>query len=504
MAEIYSVDLDGPGLVWGLGDLDVTHNHRVVDAGNAIAGGNALTFEDLFPGVAVEGFFPTPFPGANPSLTGFFPPTVSTQWAIPVVYKNYGGGVHKWNSLITACLTRGVPFAQPVVFRFQGIDASGGPWNITRLANPGGCITLNLQTIDPDDPDFFDPLASLPDGTYSVQITSTGGLAVPVVPFERPGGFFAGSISYTTTGRMAQSLNGTLPIGGDRSFREAYGPLMFKRYNDWNSGFVVANFSDTASGSATVSVNVYGEDGTLFGTFLNRVGSEGTQVYYMPSLPIQLPDGFRGTVIVTVTDAGGAARLFIGGNHVNYERNQNMSFNFIREQQLLGADSTFRRPCAAAQVAGGFTFLDPTTINLPPGAAFVTCLTATDVERRFSRAPGSAPRGTFEGPVGPTTGIRLFNPDRQRNGQSAFVTVAYTDAAGVVFTDSLTTLSIPAFGTGTIFLGADARLPDIYDGSAFIMSTKEIVGMANVVDYRATDYDGSWAYNLPNETGMTQ
>ena len=67
-----------------------------------------------------------------------------------------------------------------------------------------------------------------------------------------------------------------------------------------------------------------------------------------------------------------------------------------------------------------------------------------------------------------------------------------------------TTFTIPTFGTGTIFMGADARLPDIYDGTMFIQSTTPLVGIANVVDYRATDHDGSFAYNLPNQSGMTQ
>ena len=53
-------------------------------------------------------------------------------------------------------------------------------------------------------------------------------------------------------------------------------------------------------------------------------------------------------------------------------------------------------------------------------------------------------------------------------------------------------------------MGADARLPDIYDGSMYIQSTSPIVGMANVVDYRATDHDGSFSYNLPNQSGRTQ
>jgi hypothetical protein len=426
-------------------------------------------------------------------------------------------------------LTSGVSVAQPVVIEFLAVgETRGGPYNITRSTNRGGCLVLNLGTFDPDDPDYYDPLAGLPDGTYSAYVTSTAGLPVSLGP-EKPGGFFASALSYTTTGRMAVLANGAHPLGHEAcppfpgntgnlncnpntnppSFRELYAPLVFKRYNDWNSGITVANFRSRfanltgpqaggGGGGAGVSLAMYGEDGTLFGVYLNRQGDLNGTIYYMPTLPIALPDGFRGTSIITIGDNTNSTRTGANVMNVNYERNQAMNYNFVRHDQLTGLATPFGRPCGITpQSSTGNDVTVP-----PPGATFDTCLSVADVQRRF----GAAPRGsaaTFEVGLGPTTGVRMFNPDVFKDGRPAFIIATYQDAAGVIWTDSFTNFTIPAFGTGTIFVGADARLPDIFDGSLFIQSTKPIAAMANVVDYRVVDRDASYAYNIPNQTGMT-
>jgi hypothetical protein len=488
MAEIYSIDVDQGGLAYGVSDLQATVSHRVVDADNAMAGSSSITFEDIF-------------------ATG---QTLNQSFVIPLVYKNYGGGAHKWNSVITACLTRGVPGAQPVVMTFVAVgETRGGTFNITRATNPGGCLVINLGTFDPDDPDYYDPIAGLPDGTFAVEITSTAGLPVPLAP-ERPGGFFATAISYTTTGKMAVMSNAQPPLGGEgiAGYRELYAPLLFKRYNDWNTGFVVSNFRSrfttvtggAASGGASsgFTLAMYGEDGTLFGVYLDRLSNSASRVYYMPTIPIQVPDGFRGTAIVTIGDQANASRVSIGAYHVNYERNQATSYTFIREDQLRGPASPFVRPCTT--LVGSTT--DPNVVQVFPGAQFNSCWTVADAQRRF----GAAPRGTaatFEVGLGPTTGIRIFNPDVNKAGFPAYVLAAYTDASGVFYTDSHTPFTIPAFGTATIFMGADARLPDIFDGTVFIQSTQPLAVIGNLVDYRVVGRDASYGFNIGNQTGMT-
>jgi hypothetical protein len=471
MAEIYSIDLDattgiGGGLGYGISQLVGTVVHRVVEADNATLGGNVIQFEDIFPN------------GSN----------VSHNYIIPVVYKNYGGGVHRWDSIISACLTRGVLNPQPVVFQFYPLTRGGGPYNVTRNANAGGCVMLNLRTLDPDDPDFIDTLASLPTETaFSVAVTSTGGLFFPAVnttffPPDRPSGFFAHAVSYSRTGKMATLHNGSVALDLESSptgttpggfiGRELYGPLLFKNYNGWNSAFSLVNFRFAfagGGGSTGFAMTFYGEDGTVFGTYLDRLSTESARVYYLPALPIQLPDGFRGSVVITAGDVANSSRFGMGAMHVNYDRTQAISYSFTRQDQLLGVDSPYTRPCNQ-------TVFAPFAIAPQFGAAtYTSCLTVADAQRRF--APVSSTIAPFEiTGNGPTTGIRLFNPDVTRTGTPAFVLATHTDASGVYYTDSPTTITIPALGTATIFLGADARLPDTWDGTVFIQSTKEIVG----------------------------
>jgi hypothetical protein len=296
--------------------------------------------------------------------------------------------------------------------------------------------------------------------------------------------------------------------GSNSSFRELYAPLLFKRYNDWNSGVAVANFRSryaTPGGQAAgggagagLSIALYGEDATLFGVYLNRQGNDSGQIYYLPTLPIALPDGFRGTGIITVGDNTNSTRTGAAVMNVNYERNQAMSYNMVRHDQLTGPATPYGRPCGVTPMSS--TGNDVTIP--PPGATFTTCLSVADVQRRF----GAAPRGsgaTFEVGLGPTTGVRMFNPDVAKIGTPAFIIATYQDASGVIWTDSFTNFTIPSFGTGTIFVGADARLPDIFDGSLFIQSTQPIAAVAQVVDYRVVDRDGSYAYNVPNQTGQS-
>jgi hypothetical protein len=574
-AEVYSVDLDLTGLNYGLSDLQGTITNRVVEADNAIAGHNGNTNEDLFPSF---GNTPTslafPSSALNPGfavtcIPGTFgcPTGINTAYYLPTVYKNYGGGVNKWNSVLSACLTRGslttgltpgavagfngqftnpisgLPFVnfnsggQPVVFHFQPISGStapNGPFDVTRFAQPGGCAVINLANPDPDNPDFGG-VDILPTGAYAVSITSTGGLLVPTQSISgttgRPNGFFAAAVSYTITGKMAVSSNGasallTEPLLGGlsaTSVKQLYGVLIFKRYNDWNTGFVVSN-SPTASGgsNADVTITLYGEDGTVMGSFTDSIGGDAARVYYMPTFPIQLPDGFRGTVVVSFVNVGGtfptiqsgsSARLAAGATNVNYERNQAMSYNFTRQDSLplsLSAlsggtgqgESQFVNPCflTSGSIAGSVQPIQLPSGAVPaPAGAVPNCLVAPAVERQVA----SDPVTRAEVPSGPTTGLRLYNPDPSRTGLAAFASLTYLDPSGVIEGNSITTLTIPALGTATIFLGADSRLPDFFTGTAIILSDQPLIGIGNVVDYGVRTRDGSWAYNLPNQRGFT-
>src|SRR5207302_8131676 len=79
----------------------------------------------------------------------------ATNTMIPLVYKNYGGTENKWSSLLVA---DNLGDQAPVVFVFRTNDTTRGDaracriaCTITRYANRGGMITLNLgDTTAPD------------------------------------------------------------------------------------------------------------------------------------------------------------------------------------------------------------------------------------------------------------------------------------------------------------------------------------------------------------------
>jgi hypothetical protein len=169
-------------------------------------------------------------------------------------------------------------------------------------------------------------------------------------------------------------------------------------------------------------------------------------------------------------------------HHTNYARFAAISYNGVRDQainptlyNLPSHASAGTRNCAMTTN----TQLNPITV--PPGV----CTWAIEANR-VSR--------------GPTTGVRLFNS----SSIAELVDVQYFDSAGIEWVDSRTTFSIGPFSTATLFLGTDNRLPQNFNGSVYVASQNAVVGVVNVVDYGVTTRDGSRAYNLPTQAGLTQ
>jgi hypothetical protein len=313
---------------------------------------------------------------------------------------------------------------------------------------------------------------------------------------------------------MATAFNGVVgtvaegPVGP--APRQIYAGLVFKRYNNWNTGLTLTHPGTGTNMDTTLTF--YGEDGSVVGTFFDRINNQTGRAYYLPAIPIQIPDGFRGAAIVSGLATGvsnfpfvlgtgaGASRLYGGAHHVNYERNQAISYNMTRQDAIAlptGANqASFVNPCInAPTLLPGQVVANP----LLTGAAQLpgtlrSCLAVPALERQVANR---------DVPNGPTTGVRLYHPDVDRTGRPALVNVFYVDPAGVVLGESLTQITIPPFGTATLFAGADTRLPDFFTGAAIITSDVPLVGIGNVVDYSVTTRDGSWAFNLPNQRGFT-
>jgi hypothetical protein len=490
MAEFFSIDQDGPslgsvdpgqpGTIYGISDLQATVSYTVREAGNAIAGNNALSAEDL----AISGG------------------EANTAGGIATVFKNYSGTAHRHSSVVQACNTTGVPVRQPVVFSFFGITgqrgATGASEGIHTLsADPGGCVSFNMNDI-----------TFLRDGTYAVRIISTGLQTPPLQNFlfpgrindlgqfddqriYRPSSFFATSITYSRTGNMANSLHGyraTNSAGGTApglQFGQLFGALVFNDYNGWNTGISVANFASYGDGgTATVNLTFYDESSRVVGTIGDSVGGESARTFYLPALPFQLPPGFKGMVVVQGVPAefSDESGLQAYANHVNYARNHNISYMFTTDEYLRAAPAPDTRPCVGLGrfTGGNVQFLQ----NIQ------SCLWVTEAVKQ---APGGIPNG-------PTTGVRLFNP----TNEIAEVELVYYDSAGFEWVDGRTLFNIPAFTQATIFLGTERRLPEVWSGQIYVKSSKPIVGVANVVNYGVTGRDESRAFNLPNQSGRTQ
>jgi hypothetical protein len=452
----------------------------VREAGNAIAGNNMLSAEDL-------------------TLLGG---EANQNAGIATVFKNYSGTAHRHSSIIQACNTTGVPVRQPVVFSFFGITgqrgATGASEGIHTLsADPGGCVSFNMNDI-----------TFLRDGTYAVRIISTGLNTPPLEQFVfptrirrpgdfddlrifRPSSFFATSITYSRTANMANSLHayrGINSAGGrfpSLQYGQLFGALVFNDYNGWNTGLSIANFASSGDGgSAVVNLTFYDESSRVVGTIGDSISGESARTFYLPQLPFQLPSGFKGMVIVQGVPAefSDESGLQVYANHVNYARNHNISYMFTTDDYLRAPPSPDTRPCVGL---GRFTGGDVQYLQ-----NIQSCLWVTEAVKQ---APGGIPNG-------PTTGVRLFNP----GNSIAEVELVYYDSAGFEWVDGRTLFNIPAFTQATVFLGTERRLPEVWSGAIYVKSSVPIVGVANVVNYGVTGRDESRAFNLPNQTGLTQ
>jgi hypothetical protein len=269
-----------------------------------------------------------------------------------------------------------------------------------------------------------------------------------------------------------------------------FAPLLFNNYNGWASSIAISTGQNSGGTSGAVNVTFLDEGGGFVGDYSDRVSSSGNLlVVYLPSLPF-LPEGFRGTAVIRSSAAGGAfpgaaASLAMTGQvyHVNYDRNQAMSYNLIGQGAISGrSDSLGEVPC----VSLGFT----------------TCAWAADVNKTGAVSA--------EGGLGLMTGIRIMNPDVPQlgtglpSGLAARVVALYIDNSGVIWNEGTQEFQIPPFGVHTLFPAYNRRLPDVFRGTVRLMSTGgAIIAIANTVDYNVTGRDASGAYNLQYHTGRT-
>jgi hypothetical protein len=479
-AGIWSFDADGPGGVYGASSLVVESTAAIRNADNAITSIAGVTREEI----------------GSPQNNAM----------VPLVYRNYGGTRDKWSSLL---ISTNVGDSAPVVFAFRAVDRVRGdarscsPCLITRHANRGGLVTLNLG--DNNDPE----IALLGEGTFIVEVQAGGALlpsgTAGFIPgavgtlSNLPGGHVAEVINVTVSGKMANNSRAQIRLGPSQllpSFEVEnrgglYAPLLFNGYNGWESAISLSTGQTSGGVSGFVTVTFQDEAGGFVGEYNDRISSSGQPVIlYLPALQF-LPEAYRGTAVVRSGAAAGTApgagpSLAMAGwvNHVNYDRMHSMSYNLIGSGAVDGRGEALGEiPC----VSLGFT----------------TCAWAADVSKT-----GAV---DADGGLGLNTGIRIFNPDPPQlgtgipSGLPARVVAMYIDNSGVIWNEATQEFQIPAFGTHTLFPAYNRRLPDVFRGTVRLMSTgNSIVAVANTVDYSVIGRDASGSYNLQYHTGRTR
>jgi hypothetical protein len=469
-AGIWAFDADGPAQIFGQSSLVAVYANEIRSAGNALTETSGISREEIV-----------------------FP---QRQTSVPLIYRNYGGTEHKWNTLLT--LTN-MGRAGPVVIQLTTADRvvrdqrRCAPCLITKYVNAGGQLNINFG--DDTDPD----MQYLPNTTFTATI-STGG------PAENLPGVFPGAVSplltqgyvvnathWTVTGKMATSSKGMQRFGPSNRFASPQGentgglyvPLLFKTMNRWDSGMVIAAAQTSGSAAANLTVSFYNEDGGFIGEVVDRVSSSSPVWYlYMPEIEF-LPANFRGTAIIRATqgsssDAPGfiiPPTIYGIVQHVNYDRNAANSYEMIGESTVaLRTDAQGEIPCVSL--------------------GFVTCAWVADFKKTTS--------ADIQGTIGVQTGIRIMNVDPLLTGAPAGVTVNYVDNSGVIWSEGTSQFVVPPFGVHTIFPLYSGRLPDVFRGSARITAAQNsVVVIANVVDYTVTDHDASGAYNAQYHNGRT-
>jgi hypothetical protein len=445
-----------------------------------------------------------------------------------VAFKNYGGTPSKWSSVVSGCLTSGVPGPQPLVLQIAATgDTRGGPWIETSSADPGGCIAFNLND-----------LTYLPNGTFSILLTSTG-LIGPVVNANNlalPNAFFGAAVNYSRgaagwSGGAATAQNGIAAIGSACITAAAnpvnpaigcvpltpqpsgtptaassanalflggasrlFGPLVYSDYTvgggAWWSGIAIfdALVSQSGGGSISFTLTVYDEGGVVRGVINDRASGDSGRVMWLGAQPntdnrgiwsggqllVPLERNFRGAFIIDGGDVSSRSGLLALVHHTNYARNDEISYNAIRSEAFVGPQLTSTRPCV--------------NVAMPLNTQLLgqQCLFVQEMRRQSN---------------GPTTGVRLFNTQ----STNAILDINYFDSAGVEWTDSRTTFSMGPFSTATLFAGTDNRLPANFDGSIVISSSQiGVSAIANVLDYGVRNRDAARAYNIPMNTGFTQ
>jgi len=260
------------------------------------------------------------------------------------------------------------------------------------------------------------------------------------------------------------------PTNGDACDQcVAYGPLVFRDYNGWNTGINIANLSSFYN---RVTVTYYNYDGNVVATESRTIPPRAMEYVYTPATGnVGLGDNQ-----VTAVQIAGDYPLAAAIDEVKYlgGHGQGHAMSYAASGGLPGVVSNGRIPV------------------LDTGRWFYARLLALPLVQK-----GITDTGT-----GDTSGINLFNPDPDDN---VVAWVQFVDSAGVPVAPTVTgtdgeapiELPLGPHAGATLYTLRYSEMLDGFIGSAVIgvVGNGALVGVSNNVNY-AVAGDGSAAFNL--------
>ena len=273
------------------GESKTYYQPSIPELGTTFDGSVVITSDQPIAAIANQTSY-SQEPNLAASYNGVEGTATATTMMAPIIFKNYGGG--NWTTRL-AVQNAGSAITH-VTVTYHG---AGGTW--TEEAD----IPLGARHT------FDQAFSPIPDGFVGSAVVTSDGQPLAVVVNEiSPSGM---ALSYT--GFSAGATNITAP-------------LLFKNYNDWNTGLQVQNMG---TATANVEVTYYWAGGTCTENATIEPGASHT--FYQPANTC-LPDGFVGSAVVT-SDQPVVAIV----NEVNYARGTGMSYN-----TLSGGTTTVNAP----------------------------------------------------------------------------------------------------------------------------------------------------------------
>ena len=260
------------------------------------------------------------------------------------------------------------------------------------------------------------------------------------------------------------------PTNGDTCDQcVAYGPLVFRDYNGWNTGINIANLSSFYN---RVTVTYYNYDGNVAATDLLTIPPRAMEYVYTPA-----------TGNVGIGDSQITAVQIVG----NYP----LAAAIDEVKYLAGHGQGHAMSYPASGDLSGFE---------PNGR-----IPVRDTGRWFYERLLALPlvqRGITDTGTGDTSGINLFNPDPN---DTVVAWVQFVDSAGVPVAPTVTgtdaeapfNLPLGPHAGATLYTLGYSEMLDGFIGSAVIgvVGNGALVGVSNNVNY-AVAGDGSAAFNL--------